>query len=212
MDSRSEEAIAESIVRDVVEGADGTDIRAGIVGEVGCSSPMQPNEAKSLRASARAQRRTGVPISIHPGRDAESPFEILDILEKAGADPTRVVMGHMERGGLDRGRLVELARRGCYLEYDWFGEVRPTWPFGRVDVPSDGERIKTIAFLIAEGFVDRVLVSHDVCFKTRLASYGGPGYAHIVKYVWHWMKALGLTSEQIDTIMVKNPKRVLQFA
>ncbi len=48
--------IAEAIVRDIEVGVDGSDIRAGIIGEVGCSWPMHPDEAKSLRASARAQR------------------------------------------------------------------------------------------------------------------------------------------------------------
>jgi len=130
----------------------------------------------------------------------------------AGADVSRIIMGHMERSGLERARLSELARRGCYLEYDWFGEVRPTWPYGRVDVPSDGERIKIIASLIHEGFLERVLISHDVCFKTRLASYGGPGYAHIVKYVSHWMQALGIAAAEVETILIGNARRILQIS
>jgi phosphotriesterase-related protein len=168
-----------------------------------------PNEEKSLKATAMASRETGVSISIHPGRHVDAPFQILDILERAGADIGRVVMGHMERTGLDSERLIKLARTGCYLEYDWFGEVRPTYPYGRVDVPSDGERIKTLAYLIDEGFGDRLLVSHDVCFKTRLSSYGGPGYAHILKYVKPWMKALGVKDEAVDRILIDNPRRIL---
>jgi len=76
-------------------------------------------------------------------------------------------MGHMERAALPPDRMTALARRGCYVEYDWFGEVRPAYPHGRVDVPSDGERIKVIAGLIERGFGPQILVSHDVCFKTR---------------------------------------------
>ena len=212
MGGRSEDEIADGIIRDIVEGVGQNGVRAGIIGEVGCSWPLHPNEAKVLRASARAQRATGAPLSIHPGRSADSPFEILDILEAAGADVSRIIMGHMERSGLERARLSELARRGCYLEYDWFGEVRPAWPYGRVDVPSDGERIKIIASLIHEGFLERVLISHDVCFKTRLASYGGPGYAHIVKYVSHWMQALGITAAEVETILIKNARQILQFS
>ena len=211
MDAKTEQEICEEIVRDIAEGVDGTGVKAGIIGEIGCSSPMRDNEAKVLRGSARAQHETGAPITIHPGRDVASPFEIMDILEAAGADPRRVVMGHMERTGLERSRLRDLARRGCYLEYDWFGEVRPTWPYGRVDVPSDGERIKTIAGIFEDGFGEQVLLSQDVCFKTRLASYGGPGYGHIIKYVTEWMRVLGITAEQIDDMIVTNPRRILQF-
>ena len=133
MEEKGEDDICEEIARDVTEGVDDTGVRAGIIGEVGCSWPLHPNEAKALRASARAQRETGAPISIHPGLHVDAPFEILDILTKAGADIERVIMGHMERTGLDRDRLVHLLRQGCYVEYDWFGEVRPTYPYQPVD-------------------------------------------------------------------------------
>ena len=83
--------------------------------------------------------------------------------------------------------------------------------YGRVDVPSDGERIKTIAFLIAEGFGKKVVVSQDICLKARLASYGGPGYGHIAKYVRTWMRELGIKAEEIDDLLVANPRRILQF-
>jgi phosphotriesterase-related protein len=212
MAERSEAEIAASIVRDIEDGVDGTGVRAGIIGEVGCTWPLHPNEVKSLRATALAQRMTGAPVTIHPGRHVDSPFEIIDILERAGADIERVVMGHMERTGLARPSLLRLAQLGCSLEWDWFGEVRPTWPHGGIDVPSDGERIKQIAFLIGEGYCDRIVVSQDVCFKSRLSSYGGAGYAHIVRYVVRWMLALGLDRSDIDKILIYNPRRILAFA
>ncbi len=212
MEHKSEDDICEEIVRDLTEGAEDTGVRAGIIGEVGCSWPLRNNEAKVLRASARAQRETGAPLSIHPGFHADSPFEILDILGDAGAEIERVVMGHMEWLGLERSRLLDLARLGCYLEYDWFGEVRPTYPYGPVGVPSDGERIKTIAFLISEGFGKRAVVSHDVCFKSRLAAFGGPGYAHITKYVRTWMREMGIGPQEIEDLLIENPRRILCFA
>ena len=212
MSAKSVSDIAEEIVRDITEGVDGTDVKAGIIGEVGCSWPTLPNEAKSLRATAQAQRETGVAITIHPGRHVDSPFEIIDILKDAGADIGRVIMGHMERTGLDKAGLVRLAQLGCYLEYDWFGEVRPAFPHGRIEVPSDGERIKEIAFLIREGFGDKVVVAHDVCFKTRLASFGGPGYAHISKNVSRWMLAMGVESKAITQILIDSPRRILAVA
>jgi phosphotriesterase-related protein len=223
MDERTEASITAEIVRDITQGVGETGVRAGIIGEVGCSWPLRANEAKVLKASARAQRETGAPITIHPGRHVDSPFEILDILEKAGADIGRVVMGHMERSNLDPDRLQRFARLGAYLEYDWFGEVRPTFPYGRkddyivdkqfvVDVPSDGERLKTLAILISCGHTNQILVSQDVGMKTRLSSFGGVGYAHIVKYVRRWMPEMSISEPDITTILVDNPRRVLTFA
>ena len=211
MDEKSEDEIFEEIVGDVTDGVDGTGIRAGIIGEIGCNWPLHANEAKVLRASARAQQATGAPISIHPGAHVESTFEIIGILEAAGADIERVVMGHMERNVWNHDQMSRLAKLGCYLEYDWFGEVRPRFPNGIVEVPSDGERIRQISYLISEGFGEKVVVSQDVCFKSRLASFGGPGYAHIVKYVQVWMREMQFGEKAIENLLVNNPRRVLGF-
>ena len=85
MDEKTEDQIADEIVGDILEGADGTEIRAGLIGEIGCSVPLSANERKVLRAAAAAQRRTGAPMDIHPGFSDESVLEIIAILQDAGA-------------------------------------------------------------------------------------------------------------------------------
>ena len=209
MGSRSVDALAEEIVRDLTDGIGDTGIRAGIIGEVGCSWPLHPDERRALVAAGRAQRETGVAITIHPGRDRAAPFEILEVLTEAGAAPERIVMGHIERTELDRDTLLRLARTGCYLEYDWFGETVSMFPTGPVDVPSDTERIDQLIALIEDGHGDRLLASHDVCLKTRLWSYGGGGYAHLLANVAAWMDAKGMTPDQVDAVLRRNPQRVL---
>ena len=62
-----------NIVNDINEGADDTDIRSGIIGEIGCTWPPKQNEIKVLRASGKAQKVTGAPILIHPGRNENAP-------------------------------------------------------------------------------------------------------------------------------------------
>ena len=96
-------------------------IKAGIIGELGCSFPLHDGERKTLHAAALAQRLTGAAIQIHPGRDATSPMEILRELQAAGADMTRVVMCHMDRTVFTQEGALEIARTGCYMEYDLFG-------------------------------------------------------------------------------------------
>ena len=63
----------------------------------------------------------GAPLIIHPGRDDKSPFEIISILESAGANIDRTVMSHLDRTLQDKERLLEFARMGCIMEYDHFG-------------------------------------------------------------------------------------------
>src|SRR6185295_12280238 len=57
---KSIEELADELERWVVEGMYGTDVRAGILGELGTMSPIRPFEERQLQAAARIQRRTGV--------------------------------------------------------------------------------------------------------------------------------------------------------
>ena len=126
MDDRSEEQLASQMINELTVGVGGTGVRAGIIGELGCSWPLTRNERKVLRAGAWAQKETGAAILIHPGRNPRAPFEILDILEEAGADISRVIMGHLDRTILDTATLLEFADRGpCWSTTCLVGN-RPT--------------------------------------------------------------------------------------
>ncbi|MCH8863969.1 MAG: hypothetical protein IIB13_01210 [Chloroflexi bacterium] len=209
--ARSEDEIFEEIVRDVNEGTDG--IRPGIIGEIGADSwPLAAEEVKSLRASARAQRATGASINIHPGRLEESPLEILKILAKSGADLSRVVMSHQDRTAYSFESMVEQAKTGCYLEFDCFG-MEGYYPrrYGVFDVPNDAGRVNYIIRLIDKGYPEQILISTDMAMKTKLVTYGGPGYAHIPDNVIPLMSAKGMSEDVINTITRENPKRMLTF-
>jgi phosphotriesterase-related protein len=210
---RAEEAIAEAIVCDLTEGADGTGIRAGLIGEVGCSWPLTPTERKVLRASARAQRLTGAPLMIHPGRDQRAPAEILGILEAAGADLSRTILCHIDRT-VDRPELlVELAAAGCILEYDLFGFEHSYYAWSLpVDMPNDAGRLRWLRFLIERGHLAQLVISHDICFKDKLTRYGGHGFAHILENVVPLMRERGFAESEIEAILVGNPRRLLAYA
>ena len=210
MDAKTEAEIEEEIVRDVTEGVGTSGVRAGIIGELGCSWPLTPNETKVLRAGARAQRRTGASITIHIGRDIQSPVEITDCLEEAGADLSRVILGHMDRIAHPMEILTGLAGRGCYIAFDTFGQETWVYPFSPSDRLSDAQRVDLMLALIAEGFLDRLLVSHDIGYKHRLGAFGGCGYAHILTTVVpHHMRRKGMTEEQLHAVLVGNPATVL---
>lgn len=213
LEKKSEDEIAEEMVAEIMVGADGTDIRCGIIGEIGCSWPLEDWERTSLRASARAQARTGAAITIHPGRHETSPMEILRLLDAAGADLSHVVMGHMDRTGFLPATRREIAATGCSLEYDIFGG-NPFYPlrFGVFDRPCDRERIEQVKELIGQGHLRQLLLSQDTCLKTKLTRYGGQGYAHILRNIVPQMTARGVSEEHIRAMMVDNPRRLLCFA
>jgi phosphotriesterase-related protein len=213
MDGRSEQDIEDEIVREITQGVADTGVRAGIIGELGCSWPLADSEARVLRAAARAQQRTGVAISIHPGRDQASPLQIIELLRAAGADLGRVIMGHLDRTGIEADTLRRVATSGCYLALDTFGQETWVYPLAPVDRLSDAQRVDLIRELIAEGLGRQVLVSHDVGYKHRLAAYGGSGYSHLLTTVLpHQMRRKQIQEEHIQWLLVDNPARVLQLA
>ncbi|EFA79738.1 phosphotriesterase-related protein [Heterostelium album PN500] len=208
---KSEQEIEDEIVRQLLEGADGTDIKAGIIGEVGCSWPLTECEKKSLRASARAQKRTGVSITIHPGRSRIAPLQILEIIKEAGGDLSRVVIGHLDRTVHDIEMLLEIAKTGCVLEYDLWGMEISYYPWGGdvIGMLNDNQRIEAIAQLIDAGHAKQIVVAHDVYTKHRLVTYGGHGYHHILHKILPRMKKYGISDENIKEILINTPKRLL---
>ena len=211
MDGRTEDELVDEMIADLTTGVGDTGVPAGIIGELGCTWPLTDNERKVLRAGARAQRESGAAILIHPGRNDRAPDEILDVLEDAGADIARVIMGHLERTVPDVEMVVELAGRGCYLEYDLFGWESSNYPLSPVDMPNDAQRIGYVQRLIEAGYVDRVVLAQDVCFKHRLTKYGGEGYHHILEHIVPRMRQKDISQEDIDTMITDNPARVLTF-
>ena len=212
MDERTEGDLAQQMVQEITVGVGGTDVKAGIIGEIGCSWPLAPNERKVLRAAAGAQQETGAPILIHPGRDEKAPREVLEVLAEAGGDLGRTIMGHLDRTFSDVGPLLELAASGCFLEYDLFGNETSYYPLSKVDMPSDAQRLGFIQRLIAEGYGDKIVVAHDICTKHRLVRYGGHGFAHILENIVPWMREKGFSNQDINSILGANPARILAFA
>lgn len=203
------EALAETIEAQVTEGAWGTNVRCGIIGEIGVSWPMTPFERRALQAAARAQGRTGAAINIHPGRHPDACGEICDVLEAEGADLDRVVLSHMDRTyPEDIEGVVALARRAV-VEYDFFGIETSNYWMGVVDLPNDWMRLRALRRLFEAGLGDRVAVSHDICTRGRLLRGGGHGYRHLLRNVRPLMRDRGWSEDEIETLLVRTPRRLL---
>ena len=209
----SADELAERVVRDVTEGADGTGIRSGIIGEVGCSFPLTPNERKVLKAAATAQRATGAPVLIHPGRGEESPIEIIEALDQAGADLTRTIIGHLDRTVFKRETLSAIGAAGCWFEWDLFGNESSYYRLNpSIQHPNDGTKLADIRRLIAEGYGERIVIAHDICSRHRLVKYGGHGYHYILEHIVPLMRARGFSEKMVEDILINNPAKILAFA
>ena len=201
------DAVTEFIVNDVGGGETQPPILAGLIGEVGVSKDFTAEERKSLRASARASRITGVPLSIHlPGWERLA-HEVLDVVEAEGADLRHTVLCHMNPSHNDLDYQTSLARRGAFLEYDMIG-MDYYYADQDAQSPSDEENARAIAALVEAGFGDRLLLSQDVFLKIMLTRFGGFGYGYILKHFIPRLKRHGLEQPAIDRMLIANPKAV----
>ena len=134
-------------MKDINYGADNTDVKSGIIGEVGCSWPWTDNEKKSMEASVSAHKTTGLPLLIHPGRNEYAPLEIINYIDRLGADLDNVVMGHVDRTIFNYDILLETAKTGVFINLDLWGHDSPYYPLApETYMPGDHERIKMVEF------------------------------------------------------------------
>lgn len=211
MKSASVDALAEEIIGQVRDGCWGTDVCAGIIGEIGCMWPLRPFEKKVLQASAIAQQETGASINVHPGRHEDAVYEIVDVIREAGGDISRLVMSHIDRTLLSADAALRFADTGCVLEYDFFGIETSYYWFNDTDLPTDYMRLAYIRALFDHGHEDQVVVSQDICTKTRLACYGGHGYGHVFRNAVPLMERKGFSAAEIQRVMQDTPRRLLTF-
>ncbi|XP_038057802.1 phosphotriesterase-related protein-like isoform X2 [Patiria miniata] len=212
MDRMSQEDVEKVMTSDLMQGADGSTGRCGVIGEIGCSWPLKDNERKILRATASVQSQLGCPVSIHPGLHARSPEEAVRVLQEAGAQVDKIVMDHLDRCFFTKESLLEFAELGTLLEFDFFGtEVAHCQFYPEIDFMNDGQRIQMIKCLVEEGMEDRVVISHDFHAKYQMMKYGGHGLSHINLHVLPKMRARGLSQDVIDKFMKTNPQKWLTF-
>lgn len=203
-----ERQIADLMVKELTEGVDGTDIRAGYIGEIGISEIFDDKERKVLRAAALAQKDTGVAINVHINPWTINGLEAADILLEAGVQPDRICISHIDVENRKE-YVYSLLRKGVYVEFDNFGkeyyirrEVRNS---GYGLFVHDTERVTFLKKMIDDGYLKQILLSCDVCLKNLLHKYGGWGYDHVLTNIVPMMEDEGISKEQIQTLLVENP-------
>jgi phosphotriesterase-related protein len=203
---RSADAIAELFVREIRHGIDDTGVKAaflkcaverhGIVGDV----------PRILEAVAAAALETGAPVMVHTNASAKTGVAALEALTSRGVDPARIVIAHAGDSN-DLDYLRAIADTGAILGFD------------RFNIPHfnpDADRIRTLVALLAEGYGDRIHLSHDAaCFYDFMVGDPNfaderPDYLHISGTILPVLRERGVTQEQIDELMVANPRRFLE--
>jgi phosphotriesterase-related protein len=202
------ETIAQVVVDEARDGVADTGIRPGIIGEVGTGAPMTGAEERVLRAMAWAQVETGLAITVHVHPWGKGGHCVLDVLFAEGVAADRVILNHSFVDIDDPSYEEALLARGATLGYDMFGFDHSLFEVGRYP-PTDFEVAVEVARLVAGGHASQLVLSQDVCVKTRLQAFGGWGYAHVLDHVAPLLRQLGVGDEDLGEILEANPRRLL---
>jgi phosphotriesterase-related protein len=155
-----------------------------------------------LRAAALVQRDLGVPITTHTTKGT-IPEEQIRILEEAGADLTKVCIGHQDLK-LDYEQHLRVVKSGARIGYDCISKEH----YG-----PDATRVAFIKRLIEEGYGDQILVAGDIARQSYFTSYGGgPGFTYILWRFIPWLWSEGVSREDTDKLLIHNPASLLAWS
>lgn len=191
----SAEQLADRWVLEWEQGIDGTDIRPGFIKIAVNPGPLVPIQQKIVRAAARTSRRTGLTIACHTGHGVAA-LETLALLQEEGLSLSRYICVHADAEP-DRKYHVEIARAGGWVEYDAVG-WRPI-----------ADHVQLITQFLAEGLIDRLLISHDAGWYHVGEPRGGEikPFTPIFTQLLPALEKEGLTTAQRRQLLIENPAR-----
>ena len=196
----SEDELTELFINEILEGIDDTDIKAGFIKIATGNGPMTALEEKFLRAAGRAARETGAAIASHTpiGSNASRQADILESISPA----IRLIWVHAQNES-NRNLHRQLAGRGVFIEFDSLG-----WNPGQ-----DSTFITAIKELLAAGYGDRILLSHDAGWYQPGEQNGGTQmpYTYLVETFIPKLRNSGVDDEAIRMITETNPIRAFGF-
>ncbi|MFC7063267.1 phosphotriesterase family protein [Halobacillus seohaensis] len=149
----AEEEIYEMFMEEITNGIEGTGIKPGIIKLASSKSEITEYELMFFRAAVKAQKETGIVLLTHTQEGTMGP-EQAELLIEAGADPTKIVIGHM-CGSTDINQHLQVLHKGVYIALDRWGLQ------GAVGAPMDEERMGVLSGLIGLGYEKQIFLSHD---------------------------------------------------
>jgi len=201
------DAVADLFIRDITQGIANSGVKAAIIKCATDTAGVTPVIDNILRAAARAQKATGVPISTHTWAAGRSGEAQQAIFTQEGVDLGRVIIGH-SGDSEDLGYLRGLMERGSTIGMDRFGleNFLPT-----------AKRVEVLARLCAEGYAGKMVLSHDANCWTDMLSEDDKRrtrplwhYNHISDDILPALCKAGVSEAQIQQMLVDNPRAIFE--
>jgi len=201
------DAVADLFIRDITQGIANSGVKAAIIKCATDTAGVTPVIDNVLRASARAQKATGVPISTHTWAAGRTGEMQQAIFAQEGIDLSRVIIGH-SGDSEDLGYLRGMMERGSTIGMDRFGleNFLPT-----------SKRVDVVARLCAEGYAGKMVLSHDAnCWSDMLSEDAKRRtrplwhYNHISDDILPALRKAGVKEDQIEQMLVRNPRAIFE--
>jgi phosphotriesterase-related protein len=199
LDRRSTAAIAESLVEEIRTGESAAGIRPGVIGEFGpVRRWLTPMDERLHRAYARAHRDTGIPLSTHAWR-SEVGLDQLDLFDEEQVDPAKVAIGHCDSWPF-LPYWERVAERGAYVQLDNISLATP---------PLTERLVQLVRAMVDNGWVERILMSHDLAMVDELSQFGGAGLTYLHARFVPLLLEAGVDQEAVNVMVSDNPRRFL---
>lgn len=197
----SEDDIAEIYVKEIQDGVGPAKVRAGVIKLATGDKTLTDLEVTVTRAVAKAQQATGVPVLTHTGRGGGGVDQIT-LLKEGGVPPTKMVIGHSDVSA-DLRYHTRMLRYGAFVGFDRIG-LEAFMP--------DVIRAQSIAALIRMGYVHQLTMSLDAhvrwCGRPNALTVEERDFTDLWTKFFPLLREAGVTDEQVEQIMVANPRRV----
>lgn len=187
------EALAARWQREWREGIDGTGVRPGFIKLGFDAGALSEVAQKLVRAAARTHRSSGLTIAAHTGDDVAALAQIALLGEEKVA-PAAWIWVHAQNAKREE-TLSTLARAGAWLSFDG------------ISPRSLARHVHLVTAMKRQGFLERVLISHDAGWYRPGEPDGGAyrGYDVLFRAFVPALKKEGFSEEEIRQLTVTNP-------
>ena len=197
---RSSEELARELIRELRDGDPASGVRPGLLKAASSLNTIHGREERAFRAVARAHLATGVPIMTHTEAGTMA-LEQIDLLVGEGVAASRIAVSHLDRRFDDDALLHDVLATGATIGFDQLGKPR----YG-----PDEPKASVIAGLVAEGFGDRILLSHDLARRSLRPGCGGsPGFTYLLDRFVFMLLDAGVGAGDVRRMLIDNPARML---
>ncbi len=200
--------MADQFISELTDGVDSSGVRPGIIKCATGPGAMTDYERIVFDAAAAASVATSTPVTTHTDRGTMGELQ-QQVLTAAGVPANRVIIGH-SCGTTDTDYHMGIVAGGSYLGFDRFG-IGTLMP--------DVDRVASLVRLLEQGAGDRVVVSHDSVwcwrgepFPPALVERAGDMFdpTRFDREIVPMLHDQGVTDEQIDMLVVDNPRRFFE--